>query len=100
MDDVLKMIEEYDIYAKPIGSLFHIIKGMWKWSEDGFDIIIKGDEVRVHMSTMGWSENEELIMALEKNRWIGIFWQSSVRGGIMCMTYRVFYGGKLMEVRR
>lgn len=46
----------------------------WSWAEEG--------EHRLSISTLGWSGNESLIGAMEKNDMFWVMcWQQSTRGG-------------------
>jgi hypothetical protein len=67
--------------------LFALLKKVWRydeyfWEEDGTDDITDKPIRRYHISTAGWSGNEELISAMKANHlfWM-VCWVSSRRGG-------------------
>lgn len=56
--------------------------GSWGWEEAVIDEGAFGPSWQYRMSTGGWSGNESLIEALQKNRMFWMFcWWSSRRGG-------------------
>jgi hypothetical protein len=75
-DEELKAIEEYDLPGGVEG-LVDMIKDLWHY-ECGF--VRKGKVLELH--TGGWSGNEDIIDALERNMCFFMFyWQKSERGG-------------------
>jgi hypothetical protein len=58
--------------------LFLFIQSIWHFGEDYCKL--KGR--RIHLITGGWSGNEDIVGALEKNYMVWcLTWQKSVRGG-------------------
>ena len=57
--------------------------GSWGWSVvEEMDEIFKRPVKRIYISTAGWSGNEAIIMAMQKNRVLwSEHWYSSRRGG-------------------
>lgn len=75
-EEFLEAIKKFDSIEKDI---FEFIKPYWKYANQGYWT----QEVdSYHLSTGGWSGNEEIIRALQDNFifW-SIWWQSSTRGG-------------------
>lgn len=94
----LRFIRTYDIIKRPIKPLIEYIEERW-WAADwGFKLskhrddyksIIRPGGKAVHryhyileLHTGGWSGNEDIIYALEDNRWFyNFYWHSSRTGG-------------------
>ncbi|MFA5247922.1 MAG: hypothetical protein WCX79_00615 [Candidatus Paceibacterota bacterium] len=78
----LNYIETYDCIKNPEPcDLICMIKSMWAYADIGYFKYDKNTrELELH--TGGWSGNEEIISALEKNKvfWI-LYWQKTERGG-------------------
>jgi len=86
-DDALIIIENW--YWNDSKGWFEFIKSLWYLSSWGWD---EGEEphdwkkdemcYRYHISTAGWSGNEAIIHAMQKNDWMWYFnWVQSRRGG-------------------
>ena len=78
-DDELKRIEKWPIStSSDIKDLLDFVKMIWNWPDWGWN----ERDNRLHLSTGGWSGNEELIDALSGNFifW-SLCWQSVRRGG-------------------
>lgn len=83
----LKFIREFECVKKPVGELIDYIERIWWASEwgfkvkDGKDILRKKCKI-LELHTGGWSGNEDIMRALQKNKWFEMFyWQESRRGG-------------------
>lgn len=77
----LLTIEKWDIQNKHIDDLFGYIS--LKWSTYGH-IVRKNrkKEFEIRLSTGGWSGNESIIEALQRNNLVwGLYWYRSQRGG-------------------
>jgi hypothetical protein len=89
-DDALTIIEKWHWddcagWFKFIESIWHLRS--WGWSEgmlpeeNGFDIADK-QRYEYHISTAGWSGNESIIRAMQKNDMMwSLTWVQSRRGG-------------------
>lgn len=66
----------------------------WGWSEeDVFADDFDGKRRRFHISTGGWSGNEDILSAMEENFMLwGLTWQSSRRGGHYVFEVRLEEG--------
>lgn len=80
---------------------FPFIKSLWRypeyWKEEmGTDEFTK-KEVKLHyISTVGWSGNESLVYAMEKNQVLWVFsWVQSRRGG-----HYIFEEGKYFTMKQ
>jgi hypothetical protein len=62
-EQVLKIIQEWDIIKQGLLPLIDLIKGEWEFADVGY---FKKTRRRLYLSTAGWSGNEEIIMALQK----------------------------------
>lgn len=73
----LRTIREWPEMDLP--GLMEFICERWKYAEQGSFIVREGV---YHLSTLGWSGNEEIIGALQQNRifW-SLCWQVARRGG-------------------
>ena len=80
-EEELKTIEEWPIKsAADCIALARYCQSIWEY-EDAFTITGKR-VIRVNFSTLGWSGNESIVGALEKNWFFGaIGWRESKRGG-------------------
>jgi hypothetical protein len=94
-EEELNTIEKWDLIEcdkgtyKKLYELIDYVKELWNY-EDRFrvgklhkDRLFKDRKIRtIYMSTGGWSGNEEIICALEKNLifWM-MYWHKSQRGG-------------------
>lgn len=77
----LKAIEKYDFLSwDKVRSFIQFCKDGWSYP-DRFRITGK-NVLKVYMSTGGWSGNESIIHAMQKNRvfWM-VSWVKSIRGG-------------------
>jgi len=78
-EDDLKRIEEWDAIHDPFGLVKFIESICWCDATR-----IKGKKIwQVEFHTWGWSGNEDIIDALQRNKnlfW-AIYWQKSYRGG-------------------
>ena len=79
----LKTIIEWEINSnKDVCALIEHIRAMWQYADVGY-FELKGKHVlHLRLSTGGWSGNEDIINALQKNYvfWL-LYWQKSKRGG-------------------
>lgn len=82
----LKTIRRWHINnATNSKALLDFIESIWAFRRWGW----KKTRHRVYCSTGGWSGNEEIIEALQKNKWFWQFnWQESRRGGHYIFEYR------------
>ena len=76
-DEVLQYIEDYDILERGVDGLLDLVTSLWNHGKYGY--IREGDKLELH--TLGWSGNESLIEALQKNWFWNLCWESSRRGG-------------------
>lgn len=59
--------------------LMEFIKPLWAYANCGY---WKEQDGEYHISTAGWSDNEEIISYMEQNHvWWMMFWYQSQRGG-------------------
>jgi hypothetical protein len=86
-EDELKRIEEWTL-RDGFEALGEYVCSLWyfsnwaefrDWKKDEY-----GDEYReLRLATAGWSGNEEIVSALDRNRMFNaLCWQSSHRGGL------------------
>lgn len=88
-EDDLKRIEEWDA-IKDAQGLIDFISELWSYP----DYFKRECEV-LELHTGGWSGNESVIEALEKNlMFYALFWQKSERGGHYYFTVRKFSDAK------
>jgi len=97
----LEFIRKYDVHKKPVKPLIDFIKSIWWMPSWGFTLGKKTDDyisittqpdgtekksrskyITLQLSCGGWSGNESIMTALEKNEWFYCFyWEESRRGG-------------------
>jgi hypothetical protein len=94
----LKYIRDYDIVKNPIRPLVEFIENIWWASDWGFKLSKHKDEYAsisaigdkpsrkyhyvLELHTGGWSGNEDIIDAMEQNKWFyNFYWHSSRTGG-------------------
>ena len=84
-DDALDKIANWD-YNDPQG-WFKFIESIWYlrscvWSEVRKADLDSPDKIEYHISTAGWSGNEDIIRAMQKNKILWYYtWVQSRRGG-------------------
>jgi hypothetical protein len=77
----LSDIEHWDIIAGGVMGLLCKLQEAWHWPEWGYKLTGKRT-LKLELHTGGWSCNEEIIDALQKNPMFwGAFWQKSLKGG-------------------
>lgn len=76
-DEDLEAIEKYDVLKNGVDGLLDMLEGLWHYGHPYF--IREGKKLELH--TGGWSGNEEIIGALQKNYFWFFYWQKSERGG-------------------
>lgn len=82
-DETLKLISEYSLLDKSGKQLLDEIRPIWNYADSGYWHVEETDtHYKYHISTAGWSGNEDIIRALQKNFifW-HMYWYSSRRGG-------------------
>lgn len=86
-DNILDFLTTYAISSENLVEFINHIKNTWKYDDWGFVINMHTDETGetykcLNLHTGGWSGNEDVICALERNIvfW-GIAWSESRRGG-------------------
>jgi len=84
-DDDLERVENWDGDWRACFAFIRSIWWMpdWGWREST-TTELGGDRpvTRYEISTGGWSGNEDIIAAMERNRWVMMFfWMQSRRGG-------------------
>ena len=77
----LKLIRDWP--HDQFDELMGFVESLWRYAEWGFSRDVKLGQVNeYHLSTGGWSGNEEVISALQSNAMFwAMCWQSSRRGG-------------------
>lgn len=76
-EEQLKQIEIWR--GDDFHGLMKFIKPIWMYSDCGY---WKQEKSEYHISTGGWSGNEEIIDSMQKNYiWWTMFWKQSTRGG-------------------
>jgi hypothetical protein len=107
-DEELKFIEEFKFTFNDKGRVNNVQELMdyiydiwwspdWGWKDEIIDADLIPDKdvppvkiKRLHISTGGWSGNEDIINALENNQWFyRFFWKQSERGGHYSFEWRV-----------
>lgn len=77
-DEELEAIEQYDICKDGVNGLLDMLEATWYYGHPYF--VREGEKLELH--TGGWSGNEEIIGALERNpAFWAFYWQKSERGG-------------------
>lgn len=80
-EESLKAIEDWDVIGDGIG-MFDAIARIWQYGSWGWREREDRDGSRHYeVSTGGWSGNEEILQALEKNFAMSFFMESHKRGG-------------------
>jgi hypothetical protein len=94
-NEQLKQIEEWDY--KNFESLAKYVQSIWHWGEDYSPLEDwkedkLGRQYRMfRLITGGWSGNEDIIQALNKNTMFDMLcWQASFRGGLHIYHIREF----------
>ena len=81
-DKFLKYVKNYDLSKKSIKTLMDDIESEWWMPSWGWKQTRRKDRIIFEVSTGGWSGNEDIIEALQKNElfWCFMFEQSRVGG--------------------
>ena len=76
-EDELENIKGYNIINSNLNDFMEYIKSIWQYPE-----YIRFDSYKWHVSTCGWSGNEDIIRAMKQNTmfWL-LYWEQSRRGG-------------------
>ena len=76
-EEELETIRNYDIINSSLDEFMELIKSIWQYPE-----YIKHQDHKWHVSTVGWSGNEDIICAMKRNTlfWM-LYWEQSRRGG-------------------
>lgn len=86
-DKALEDISNFSLKVKTGREFLDLIKPIWNYADAGYwhiETEQKGDYMiyQYHLSTVGWSGNEDIIRALQKNvLFWHMYWYSSRRGG-------------------
>lgn len=89
----LKAIEKWDILKQGVQGLLDLIEENSNWPDWSFSITGKR-VLRFEYHTGGWSGNEDVISALQRNiLFFPMFWEKSTRGGHY--YFRIKLGGQL-----
>ncbi|RPI55550.1 MAG: hypothetical protein EHM49_01770 [Deltaproteobacteria bacterium] len=96
-DDELERIEKWDCLEESVMDLLDYIKSLWNWPDWGF---VKRNGrtqgfrkkcIKFELHTGGWSGNESIIYALQKNfMFWSFYWVTSHRGGHYYFEIREF----------
>lgn len=87
----LKIIETSTLWETNPKSFLDYIEGSWWDADIGFKT--RGKKIiTLELHTLGWSGNEEIIRALQKNDFWWMYWQKSIRGG--------HYWFKIKEIKK
>jgi hypothetical protein len=87
-DTELRIIRQWDILKYTIPGLVEYVRTLWHYPDRGFHLR-KGRRILFHdacmkleLHTAGWSGNEEVIEALQRNfLFWGLCWERETRGG-------------------
>jgi len=81
-DNELQTISNWNITKNPVIDLLEYIRDRWQFANYGYFDLSGKRVLRLRMSTGGWSGNESIIKAMQRN-WIfwTMYWQQSKRGG-------------------
>lgn len=77
----LNKVEKYDLCKRPVETFLEYLRSIWWTPEWGFKL--KGKRIlRLELHCGGWSGNESIINALERNVFFyTLWWEKSYRGG-------------------
>jgi hypothetical protein len=78
-EEELQKIEVWD-HKDPLG-LVEFIKDIWHWEDYAVSRETKDGVTYLQLDTGGWSGNEDIVSALEKNMFWSLWWQRSERSG-------------------
>ena len=87
----LKIIKEWDLTKQEkVSDLLEYIEEIW-WAPD-WGFILSGKRVlKLELHTGGWSGNEDIIGALQRNiLFFALYWDKSVKGGHYYFTIKKF----------
>lgn len=89
-DESLEKIANYPLLGNRGKQLLDEIKPIWNYADAGYWHVEETDtHFKYHLSTIGWSGNEDIIRALQKNvLFWHMHWYSSKRGGHYVFEFR------------
>ena len=93
-ESVIRKIKKWDIMKEGVDGLLDLVEENWKYAEAG-GFRLTGKQVRkLECHTYGWSGNEDIIQALEKNTMFWpLYWYKSLRGGHYYFQIKLFHKG-------
>ena len=76
-NEELMKVRNWDVVNTSLNKYMEYIKSIWQYPE-----YIRLDSYKWHVSTCGWSGNEEIMGAMKENTmfWM-LYWEQSRRGG-------------------
>jgi hypothetical protein len=82
-EEFLKWIENYDIIKNDVYELINVIMLAWNHGDLGYKLTRTYNKYRkLELHTLGWSGNESIIRALERNELFFLaYWRISEVGG-------------------
>ena len=88
-EDELKHIKEFDVTQKPVYELLDYVENIWEYGDWGFH----RTNLTLNLDTGGWSGNEDIIGALQRNfLFWSMYWIEHRRGGHYKFSCRKIHG--------
>ena len=73
----MNRIRKWD--ASDLHGMMEYIEQYWQYADCGY---WRQEGDHYFISTAGWSDNEEIIIKMQRNYvWWGMYWKASIRGG-------------------
>ena len=81
-ESILRKIKRWD--GKDVTKMVNLIEESWNITYGAYQIKwINSKRYKLTLITGGWSGNESVMAAINKNKWFDMFyWQMSKRGGL------------------
>ena len=91
----LHLVRDWECTSdKNVKELIDFIYSIWEFAEEGYFKLSGKRVLKLELHTGGWSGNEEIVLALQKNLFWFLYWQKSERGGHYYFKIRLRGKGK------
>lgn len=80
-DVFIQSLANTDLWQKDIMSFINMLRDNWHFADMGYFRVSGKRVLKLELHTAGWSGNESIISALQRNMFWVVCWQRTERGG-------------------